>query len=85
MMLTVVHIPIFLKIICSWIFCSSATDAKFEDYGVEYNKDDVIGAFLDLESDPVDITFTKNGETQGSAFQVPKAQLEGKALFPHVW
>ena len=67
------------------LFLSLATDSKFEEYGVEFTKDDVVGAFLDLESDPIEITFTKNGESQGSAFQVPKAQLEGKALFPHIW
>merc|ERR1712223_1292759 len=30
------------------------------------------------------MTFTKNGVSQGVAFEFPKEQLEGKALFPHV-
>jgi heterogeneous nuclear ribonucleoprotein U-like protein 1 len=30
------------------------------------------------------VSYTFNGLSQGVAFEVPKAQLENKALFPHV-
>ncbi len=61
------------------------TNSKFEDFGATFAKDDVIGAYVDLESDPIQISFTKNGESQGTAFEVAKSELEGKALFPHIW
>ena len=60
------------------------TDCKFEDYGETFKKDDVIGAFVNFDGPNVVITFTKNGATQGVAFEFPKEQLAGKALFPHV-
>ena len=63
----------------------SATDCKFEDFGATFGKDDVIGAFVDFSGDVVTISFTKNGESQGAAFEVPKSELEGQALFPTVW
>lgn len=37
-----------------------------------------------MESDPITIAFTVNGENQGVAFQIPKDDLEGEALFPHI-
>ena len=61
-----------------------ATGNKFEAYGATFAKDDVVGAFVDLTSDPVTFHFTKNGEDQGVAFSVPKSELASKALFPHV-
>merc|ERR1719186_1858799 len=60
------------------------TNKAFEEYGEKFEKGDVIGAFLDLDGDEVSMTFTKNGEDQGDAFQIPKADLSGQALFPHI-
>ncbi len=60
------------------------TDSKFEEYGVEFTKDDVVAAYINLECDPIQISFTKNGEAQGTAFEVEKSKLAGKPLFPHI-
>ena len=38
----------------------------------------------DLESEPAEISYTKNGEDLGKAFEFEKASLDGAALFPHV-
>ena len=40
--------------------------------------------YLDLESEACSISYTKNGADQGVCFEIEKAELEGKALFPHV-
>lgn len=73
----------------SWCYSSSegkmAHDKKFEDYGEKFGKGDVIGAFLDFGEEEISMTFTKNGEDQGDAFQIPRADFPaGAALFPHV-
>ncbi|XP_013416100.1 heterogeneous nuclear ribonucleoprotein U-like protein 1 isoform X1 [Lingula anatina] len=62
----------------------SSVNCKFNDYGETFGEGDVIGAYVDFESDPVIINFTKNGVDQGNCFEVPASELEGKALFPHV-
>ena len=36
-----------------------------------------------MESDPKTISFSKNGEDLGVAFELTE-ELEGRALFPHV-
>merc|ERR1712107_754777 len=72
----------------SW--CYSSAEGKmahmktFEEYGEKFTKGDVVGAYIDFEGDEVSLTFTKNGEDQGDAFQIPKAELDGEALFPHI-
>lgn len=72
----------------SW--CYSSADGQmvhnttFEEYGEKFNKNDIIGAFLDLDGDEISMTFTKNGEDQGDAFQIPKEKLSGRGLFPHI-
>lgn len=53
-------------------------------YGKSFGVGDVVGCFLDMSSDPVEIRFTVNGLDQGPAFRVAKADLGGRALFPHV-
>lgn len=71
----------------SFCYAGSAkkgADSKFEEYGATFTKDDVVGAFLDLSGDEAVISFSKNGESQGEAFRVAKADLGGNALFPHV-
>jgi heterogeneous nuclear ribonucleoprotein U-like protein 1 len=59
-------------------------NSTFDEYGEKFAKNDIIGAFLDMEGDEISMTFTKNGEDQGDAFQIPKEKLEGRALFPHI-
>jgi len=72
----------------SW--CYSSAEGKmahmrtFEEYGEKFEKGDVIGAFIDFTQDEINVTFTKNGEDQGDAFQISKADLDTKALFPHI-
>jgi len=72
----------------SWCYSSSegkmANNKTFEEYGEKIEKGDIIGAFIDFEGEEVSMTFTKNGEDQGDAFQIPKADLDGVSLFPHV-
>jgi hypothetical protein len=71
----------------SW--CYSGAEGKmahmrtFEEYGEKFGKGDVVGAYIDFEGEEVSLTFTKNGEDQGDAFQIPKSEL-GEGLFPHV-
>ena len=72
----------------SW--CYSGAEGKmghnstFEEYGEKFAKNDIVGAFLELDGDEISMTFTKNGEDQGDAFQIPKEKLSGRALFPHI-
>lgn len=71
----------------SWCYDTNAkkvTNNKFEEYGKKYGLHDVVGVYLDLESDPCIIEFTLNGEALGKAFEIEKSTLEGKALFPHI-
>ncbi|XP_029206467.2 heterogeneous nuclear ribonucleoprotein U-like protein 1 isoform X2 [Acropora millepora] len=60
-----------------------ALDAEFTEYGQSFGADDVIGCYLDLESDPKTVSFTKNGEDMGVAFEFTE-ELSNQALFPHV-
>ncbi|XP_015759797.1 PREDICTED: heterogeneous nuclear ribonucleoprotein U-like protein 1, partial [Acropora digitifera] len=60
-----------------------ALDAEFTEYGQSFGVDDVIGCYLDLESDPKTVSFTKNGEDMGAAFEFTE-ELSNQALFPHV-
>ncbi|XP_043643380.1 heterogeneous nuclear ribonucleoprotein U-like protein 1 isoform X3 [Drosophila teissieri] len=62
-----------------------ATQSEFTDYGKPYQLDDVIGCYLDLESEPCTINYTLNGEDLGVAFEFEKSILgEEGALFPHI-
>uniref|UniRef100_A0A2C9KQK5 SAP domain-containing protein n=1 Tax=Biomphalaria glabrata TaxID=6526 RepID=A0A2C9KQK5_BIOGL len=61
----------------------SCTGNTFSDYGQSFGPGDVITAYLDLESDPVIISYAKNGEDLGTCFEIPKEQLGENALFPH--
>ena len=59
-------------------------NCKFLSYGKTFGVGDVIGCYLDMNTDPVIIKFTVNGVDQGVAFRVAKSDLSGEALFPHV-
>lgn len=37
-----------------------------------------------MESDPVEMKFSKNGTAVGEPVKIPKSDLEGVTLFPHV-
>ena len=68
----------------SWCYSSCegkmASDKKFEDYGEKFTKGDVVGAFIDFSQNEINVTFTKNGEDQGDAFQISKEELGDDAL-----
>ncbi len=72
----------------SWCYSSSegkmAHGGQFEEYGEKFTKDDVIGAYLEIGDEEVSMTFSKNGEDLGDAYQIPKAEWNGQALFPHI-
>ena len=72
----------------SWCYSSSegkmANNKKFDEYGEAIAKGDTIGAFIDFSGDEINVTFTKNGDDQGDAFQITRAELDGAALFPHI-
>ncbi|GBP96284.1 Heterogeneous nuclear ribonucleoprotein U-like protein 1 [Eumeta japonica] len=59
-------------------------NGEFKEYGKTLNEKDVIGVYLDLESNPCKILYTVNGEEQGVAFEFSKSELEGRTLFPHM-
>ncbi|XP_077531468.1 uncharacterized protein LOC144143551 isoform X1 [Haemaphysalis longicornis] len=61
-----------------------SVDCKFKDYGEPFAEGDVIMGMADLDSDPVQLSFAKNGRHLGTAFEIPKDVLKGRALFPHV-
>ncbi|XP_053692881.1 heterogeneous nuclear ribonucleoprotein U-like protein 2 isoform X2 [Sabethes cyaneus] len=63
---------------------SKGTNGDFSDYGIEYKAGDVVGVYLDLESNPCTIQYTVNGIDQGIAFDFKYEELEGQALFPHI-
>ena len=37
-----------------------------------------------MESDPVSLSYSKNGNDLGVCFEVEKEKLEDRALFPHI-
>lgn len=55
-----------------------------EDYGRAFEVDDVVGVYLDLQSDPCTVEYTLNGESLGVAFEVAQEELGESALFPHI-
>ncbi|XP_059145116.1 heterogeneous nuclear ribonucleoprotein U-like protein 1 [Physella acuta] len=59
----------------------------YTDYGQEFGLDDVIGAKLNLDVNPPEFSFTKNGRDLGLAGKVLNYQVGRRdmALFPHVY
>ncbi|XP_068106718.1 heterogeneous nuclear ribonucleoprotein U-like protein 1 [Hyperolius riggenbachi] len=58
---------------------------KFEDYGITYGENDVIGCFIDFEArGDIEISFSKNGRYLGTAFRVNRNAIGNQALFPHI-
>ena len=62
----------------------ASTECSFKDYGEKFGEGDVIGVCVDLDAEPASISYTKNGADLGTCFEINKADLEGKALFPHI-
>lgn len=62
----------------------SCTASNFSDYGVTFTEGDVIGCYLDFESEEKTISYTKNGEDLGTAFTLSEEDLQDKVFFPHV-
>ncbi|XP_068210926.1 heterogeneous nuclear ribonucleoprotein U-like protein 1 isoform X1 [Palaemon carinicauda] len=62
----------------------ASTDLKFKDYGRPFGKGDVIGCFLDMDSEPITMSFSVNGRSFGKCYEVSHHSLQGKALFPHI-
>ncbi|XP_044125651.1 heterogeneous nuclear ribonucleoprotein U-like protein 2 [Bufo gargarizans] len=60
------------------------TSAHFDSYGESFEVNDVIGCLANLEADPVEISFSKNGTDLGQAFTVAKSSLGEQALLPHI-
>merc|ERR1719319_389996 len=58
-----------------------ANNRTFEEYGEKVGQGDVVGAFVDFEGDAIKMTFTKNGNTQGEAYQILKSEMGGRSLF----
>ena len=56
----------------------------FEEFGTTFTTGDVITCTADFDSANVSISYAKNGETMGEAFNFQKSTLEGKPLFPHI-
>lgn len=56
----------------------------FTDYGMLLRTGDVVGVYLDLESEPCRIEYTVNGKKQGVAFEFERSELGDAALYPHV-
>lgn len=61
--------------------CASSS---FFEYGEKFSKGDVIGTYLDLESEPKTLRYTKNGTDLGVAMSLT-VNLEEKPLFPHIF
>ncbi|XP_051169431.1 heterogeneous nuclear ribonucleoprotein U-like protein 2 isoform X2 [Leptopilina boulardi] len=62
-----------------------STNNEFSDYGESFNKDDIVGCYLDMSKDDnVEILYTVNGNSSGPAFIIPKTELGDKALYPHI-
>lgn len=61
-----------------------ALNNEFSDYGIKYGVDDIIGVYLNMESEPCTIEYTVNGKSQGVAFEFNKSDLGDEALFPHI-
>ncbi|CAG0918021.1 unnamed protein product [Notodromas monacha] len=62
----------------------SANCGTFADYGVSFSAGNVIGAYIDLDANPITMSFTVDGADQGVAFNINRDDLSEKPLFPHV-
>ncbi|GAB6024342.1 heteroproteinous nuclear ribonucleoprotein U-like 2 [Chamberlinius hualienensis] len=71
----------------SFAYESSAqkiSQSQIEAFGKSGDVNDVITCLLNLDVDPVEISFAKNGVDMGLAFSIPRVDLADNALFPHI-
>lgn len=61
-----------------------ALASVFTEYGMLLRTGDVVGVYLDLESEPCRVEYTVNGKQQGVAFEFERSELGDAALYPHV-
>ncbi|TSP36087.1 Heterogeneous nuclear ribonucleoprotein U-like protein 1 [Bagarius yarrelli] len=62
-----------------------SSNCKFEDYGEKFSENDVIGCYLDFENEEqVEMAFSKNGKWLGPCYRIPREELAGRPLFPHI-
>uniref|UniRef100_A0A6P7H0L3 Heterogeneous nuclear ribonucleoprotein U-like isoform X3 n=1 Tax=Diabrotica virgifera virgifera TaxID=50390 RepID=A0A6P7H0L3_DIAVI len=60
------------------------TDKKFSDYGVTFDTDAVIGAYLDITESSIILRFSVNGELQPPT-EISKSEMpEDFVLYPHI-
>ncbi|KAL3275971.1 hypothetical protein HHI36_020702 [Cryptolaemus montrouzieri] len=59
---------------------------EFREFGAPYKLGDVIGAYLNLTEDNVEMRYTVNGDLQAEVVSIPRAELpaDNFVLFPHV-
>ncbi|XP_063630467.1 heterogeneous nuclear ribonucleoprotein U-like protein 1 [Cydia splendana] len=62
----------------------AVNNGEFKEYGKSFSEKDVLGVYLDLESNPCKISYTLNGTELGTAHEFDRSALDGRALFPHV-
>ncbi|XP_069821530.1 heterogeneous nuclear ribonucleoprotein U-like protein 2 isoform X2 [Dendropsophus ebraccatus] len=60
------------------------TSSHFESYGESFEVNDVVGCLANLDTDPVEISFLKNGTELAQAFAVGRSILGEQALLPHI-
>jgi len=56
----------------------------FTEWGGKCDKNDVIGSYVDFTGEKVVLSWSKNGEDLGKAFEIQKTDLKGQTLFPHI-
>ncbi|XP_062858121.1 heterogeneous nuclear ribonucleoprotein Ub [Trichomycterus rosablanca] len=59
-------------------------NCETEDYGEEFDENDVIGCSINFDADEVEISYFRNGKDLGVAFKISKEALDGRTVFPHV-
>ncbi|XP_044766530.1 heterogeneous nuclear ribonucleoprotein U-like protein 2 isoform X2 [Coccinella septempunctata] len=59
---------------------------EFNDFGGSYKLGDVVGAYLNISNENVEMRFTVNGELQPEVKSIPRSEFpqENLVLFPHV-
>ena len=64
----------------------ASTDCKFKDYGKTFTEGDSVAAYIDFEDaeGPVILSYSVNGEEQGTCYEIQRDELAEKALFPHI-
>lgn len=62
--------------------CSSN---ESDNYGKAFDKDDILACYADFSSpNEVILSYALNGEDLGTAFKIPKEELNNKFLYPHI-